>query len=548
MFLGSLSSDDSTENWKNELTRHRSTYKQLLDTLVLKSVEDGVENDLKVNNPLSSSESSVWSEFYKNKELIDVIKLDLSRTYPEVPFFQSDAVQMQLLHILFMWCKLNPEISYRQGMNEIVAPIMLLLNRESISILDESGNSDDLFSFITAIDYIEHDCFDLFQRVMKQMASFFVHGHPKSKVVTPIIAKCNAIHHNLLAELDKPLYRHLQSIDVLPQIYALRWVRLLFSREFQIDNVYILWDAVFAFSENFSLIDTICVSMIEFVRLQCMITCSFLPHPVLESDNSGALRRLLKYPPIEDVHLLVVKAISLVDPKHEAVTLLADKGNFASNAAAEIIHSTSPTLLTSVSNALVRVVKDPLGVIMGDSKIAKSLEKVAPPSEELNVESVVDYEYKSSVDEKVSICAVRLERICNALHAQFVPAVPEPVNLDVCLTALAELKQIRDVLFGRLDVGDLTAAISHAEHLNDSLEKEVFSPLSEKSEALVGKVELLFQSIVDNDTTDSLFRSSDSTHFKSKPVDSKGLKFTPHLQKIPVADIFDDPFAINVKK
>ncbi len=35
---------------------------------------------------------------------------------------------------------------------------------------------------------------------------------------------------------------------------------------------------------------------------------------VLDSDNSGALRRLLKFPPVEDVHVLVEKALRLRDP------------------------------------------------------------------------------------------------------------------------------------------------------------------------------------------------------------------------------------------
>ena len=67
-----------------------------------------------------------------------------------------------------------------------------------------------------------------------------------------------------------------------------RWVRLLCTREFIMESVFIMWDAIFASSEDFALLDFICVAMVVFVR-------SFL----MDCDNSGALRRLLRYPPVE---------------------------------------------------------------------------------------------------------------------------------------------------------------------------------------------------------------------------------------------------------
>ncbi len=75
---------------------------------------------------------SPWSQFFRDTELIDTIKLDLSRTYPESTFFQSESAQKSMLHILFVWSKLNPETSYRQGMNEILAPILICLANDSV--------------------------------------------------------------------------------------------------------------------------------------------------------------------------------------------------------------------------------------------------------------------------------------------------------------------------------------------------------------------------------------------------------------------------------
>ena len=62
---------------------------------------------------------SKWSQHFADNDLRKSIALDLSRTWPEHPFFAKESIQADMLHILFMWAKLNPDVSYRQGMNEV---------------------------------------------------------------------------------------------------------------------------------------------------------------------------------------------------------------------------------------------------------------------------------------------------------------------------------------------------------------------------------------------------------------------------------------------
>jgi hypothetical protein len=45
-----------------------------------------------------------------------------------------------------------------------------------------------------------------------------------------------------------------------------RWVRLLLGREFHLEDVMTLWDAMFAYSTDLRLIDHICVAMLIFIR------------------------------------------------------------------------------------------------------------------------------------------------------------------------------------------------------------------------------------------------------------------------------------------
>lgn len=59
-------------------------------------------------------------------------------SFPDVEFFRSDQVQEQMTDILFIYCKLNQDVSYRQGMHELLAPIYFVLSMESISTPNDS--------------------------------------------------------------------------------------------------------------------------------------------------------------------------------------------------------------------------------------------------------------------------------------------------------------------------------------------------------------------------------------------------------------------------
>jgi hypothetical protein len=53
-----------------------------------------------------------------------------------------------------------------------------------------------------------------------------------------------------------------------------RWLRVLFCREFQLENALTLWDTIFADSADLGLVDYICASMLCYIRDDCMcIVC-----------------------------------------------------------------------------------------------------------------------------------------------------------------------------------------------------------------------------------------------------------------------------------
>lgn len=55
----------------------------------------------------------------------------MSRTYQELEFFQDAGVLKLLSNVLFVWCKANPDVSYKQGMNELLASIVWVYFQEA---------------------------------------------------------------------------------------------------------------------------------------------------------------------------------------------------------------------------------------------------------------------------------------------------------------------------------------------------------------------------------------------------------------------------------
>ncbi len=125
--------------------------------------------------------------------------------------------------------------------------------------------------------FLEHDAFALFSLLIHEMLPFYTAGSNTSAACNPttpagsgsarggaggagaggggeesgtpsvLSVKLNSIHHVLLKAVDPPLYDHLQTHEVLPQLYLLRWIRVLFAREFeQPDTCLAIWDWLFA--------------------------------------------------------------------------------------------------------------------------------------------------------------------------------------------------------------------------------------------------------------------------------------------------------------
>jgi TBC1 domain family member 5 len=212
---------------------------------------------------------------------------------PENLYFRQPQTQRILMDILFVYSKLNPDVGYRQGMHEILAPILWVVERDAIDLglSSKTLGEEAVVKAVFDADHVEHDAFALFTKIMESAKSFYEQTTHEAKD-NPIILRSRRIFDDLLPQVDPDLARHLDKIDVVPQIFLIKWLRLLFGREFPFDDVLLVWDVLFAEDTSLELVDYICVAMLLRIRWE-----------LLDADYNAALTLLLRYPEPDKVHV-----------------------------------------------------------------------------------------------------------------------------------------------------------------------------------------------------------------------------------------------------
>ncbi|KAI0200419.1 rab-GTPase-TBC domain-containing protein [Astrocystis sublimbata] len=288
-----LNQTTDTVNWAHALLEARSSYATLREHFLkyIKHPEYLTAGNL---DPLAEDSNSPWNTYRQDDLLRSEILQDVQRL-PDEPFYHQPHVQTLITDVLFIYCKLNPDVGgYRQGMHELLAPIVYVVEQDAINPTEPSAGTPGDLRMVEMLDpaFIEHDSFSLFSKVMDHAKAFYETGESPGTSAfsmqsarSSIVEKSEYIHEVCLYKVDPELSMHLKNIEVLPQIFLIRWIRLLFSREFPFDQMLKLWDTIFSTDPTFQLIDLICTSMLLRIRWD-----------LLEADYSVALQLLLKYP------------------------------------------------------------------------------------------------------------------------------------------------------------------------------------------------------------------------------------------------------------
>ncbi|XP_048464010.1 TBC1 domain family member 5 [Rhincodon typus] len=324
LFLDVLPEDK--KQWLNKITELRSHYEQIKEIHITNPRKAAGQQDLVVNNPLSQDEGSLWNKFFQDKELRAMIHQDVTRTFPEMQYFQQESVRQILTDILFCYARENEQLLYKQGMHELLAPLVFILHcdHQAFSHASETANPSEEMKALLNPQFLEHDAYAMFSQLMDTAEPWFSSFEReirkgKEEMVTAvpfarpqdmgpslaIVSKVNRIQDQLLKKYDTELFMHLNRLEIAPQIYGIRWVRLLFGREFPLQDLLVMWDTLFADSVTLDLVDYVFVAMLLYIR-----------DVLIASNYQTCLGLLLHYPSVDDVHSLIQKALFLRDPKN----------------------------------------------------------------------------------------------------------------------------------------------------------------------------------------------------------------------------------------
>mmetsp|Transcript_96365 Transcript_96365/g.274668 ORF Transcript_96365/g.274668 Transcript_96365/m.274668 type:complete len:508 (+) Transcript_96365:520-2043(+) len=296
-------------------------------------------------------------------EIAEQIRMDLERCYPEgcEDHFMAPERQELMFGVLFVWARLHPATSYRQGMHELLALLLLVTEAESTLLtlqghtptpvrpekeetpmcspgpkrkassdgplagLSPTKSRRDAESatelplritqpFLTIFNasWREADCFALFQRLMEQVEPLFAsvasggsvvrHGDSASSkaadreygvkvALSPVLAMCFHVQGEKLEVADPQLHAHLLAEQVPPHIYMMKWLRLMYCREFDTSDVLQLWDTIFLSSEDASE-----PNILEWLELLAIVMIVNIREHLLSGDTMECLRLLLNYP------------------------------------------------------------------------------------------------------------------------------------------------------------------------------------------------------------------------------------------------------------
>lgn len=106
------------------LAAQRERYERLKQHLVFQIDAAGITDPLSAIAAATDAASSShdhghdhsWSQYFTDEGLLEEINTDLDRLFPagNEGFFQNEIYLSTLRHVLFVWCRLHPDVTYRQ--------------------------------------------------------------------------------------------------------------------------------------------------------------------------------------------------------------------------------------------------------------------------------------------------------------------------------------------------------------------------------------------------------------------------------------------------
>ena len=157
--------------------------------------------------------------------------------------FENETHSDVLTRILFTYSSMLQDVSYHQGMNEILAPIYYVFSYDKL-YLEE--NEED----------IEADSFWSFYFLMNSIKNNFDEDQEGLLSKSEILNECLKI-------IDENIFNSLEEKNVKCEFFCLRWFVVLFGQDFDMGDILRIWDFVFCCENKNYLMFYVCLAVIS---------------------------------------------------------------------------------------------------------------------------------------------------------------------------------------------------------------------------------------------------------------------------------------------
>eukprot|EP01138_Halocafeteria_seosinensis_P015223 gb/GECG01015536.1/.p1 GENE.gb/GECG01015536.1/~~gb/GECG01015536.1/.p1 ORF type:complete len:601 (+),score=87.25 gb/GECG01015536.1/:1-1803(+) len=289
-----------------KLCQHRHKYDKLYNTF---SEVDGLEpphpeillqgdsstEELDTDVPVAclnfnSFNGTSWQTSSKKSTVLEnSINVDSIRLPPlDLALPVSRAISRIVRRVLYIWCSAHEDTGYHQGLHEIVQKLAFVVVADASNASEFQSDEFSQLQELASLTYIEADTYTLFESLMRELRPIYCpmqeaysgrdlginsanfhssHFDPCMKgevwveeeveedsdngeAVTrggtvDLTTICHKIQDVDLAYLAPDLHAHLMKEQVEPLLYGLKWLKLLFIREFRLGQLLKLWDELF---------------------------------------------------------------------------------------------------------------------------------------------------------------------------------------------------------------------------------------------------------------------------------------------------------------
>lgn len=184
-------------------------------------------------------------------KLMSIIHNDIIRTNRQFKFFppeepfpeataktpnsQHERLMRRLERLLYVFAKINISFSYIQGFNELIVPLYYVISSARACFDDNTDMIDAIAFFSLQNLFANTDVKDFFSLqdqgtwMMKKLQYF-------SSLMERLIPETSSL---------------LQKKELEPIQYAFRWFTVMFTQEYKLDELLLIWDALLAHQPNF---------------------------------------------------------------------------------------------------------------------------------------------------------------------------------------------------------------------------------------------------------------------------------------------------------